>query len=87
MHNSDPLPPNIPGILKRKPQNLLTRPLRNKLDTLHDPGHDNMLNATVLTFGVFADEDCVDIVVGSLIPGDTATGTDVCEEGESAAEG
>lgn len=87
MHNSDPLPPNIPRILKREPQNPLTRPLRDKLDALHNPWHDNMLNATVLAFGVFTDEDCVDVVVGSLVPGNAATGTDVCEEGEGSAEG
>jgi hypothetical protein len=87
MYNSNPLPPNIPRILKRKPQNLLARLLRNKLDTLHYAGHDNMLDATVLAFGVFTDEDGVDVVVGSLVSRDTATGTDVCEEGEGAAEG
>jgi hypothetical protein len=87
MHNRNPLPPNISRILKRIPQNLLARPLRDKFDTLHNPGNDNMLNATVLAFGVFTDEDCVDIVIGSLVPFDTATGTHVCEEGKGAAEG
>jgi hypothetical protein len=87
MHNSNPLPPNIPSILKSKPQNLLTRLLRNQLDTLHHSRNDNMLDPGVLALGILPDEHGVDIGVRGFVAGDGATGTDVGEEGEGAAEG
>lgn len=46
-----------------------------------------MFNPAVFSLCVFTDEDCVDVVVGGFEALDGATGTDVGEEGEGAAEG
>jgi len=45
-----------------------------------------MFDATVLALCVFADEDGVDVCVGSVVPCDGTTGTDVGEEGECTTE-
>lgn len=46
-----------------------------------------MLNTRVLSLGVFTNEDCVDIVVGSLIALDGDARADVREQLESSAKG
>lgn len=46
-----------------------------------------MLDTGVLSLGVLTDQDRVDVVVGGLVPGDGAAGTNVGEEVEGAAEG
>ena len=39
-----------------------------------------MFDPTVLSFGVFADKDGVDIVIGGFVAGDRDAGTDVGKE-------
>lgn len=46
-----------------------------------------MLDARVLSLGVLADQDGVDVVVGGLVPSNGAAGADIGEEVKSAAEG
>ena len=45
-----------------------------------------MLDPTVFSFGVFADKDGVDIVIGGFVASDRNAGTDICEEVECTAE-
>lgn len=59
----------------------------DQLDALHDPLDDNMLDARVLPLSVLTDQDGVDVVIGGLIPGNGAAGTNIGEEVEGAAEG
>ena len=46
-----------------------------------------MLDSGVFTFGVFPNQDSVDVVVGRLVAGDGFAGSDVRKEVERAAEG
>ena len=46
-----------------------------------------MFDARVFAFGVFADEDRVDVGVGGFVPGNGFAGADVGEEVEGPAEG
>jgi len=87
MHDSNPIPLNIPRILKRKSQHLLTRLLGNQLYTLHYAGDNNMFNPTVLALSVFPYDNGVDAIVGCFVSGNGAAGTDICEEREGATEG
>ena len=87
MNHSNSLPSNIPSILKRKPQNPLTRLFGNEFNTLHDARNDNMFDPAVLALGVLADEHGVDIRVRRLVALDGAAGTHVGEEREGAAQG
>ena len=87
MHNGNPLPINIPSILKSKSQNLLTSPLRNKFNTLNNTWNNNMFNSTIFSLCILSNKNGIDICVGSFVACYGATGTDVCEEGERATEG
>lgn len=46
-----------------------------------------MLDTGVLSLGVLADQDGVNVVVSSLIPGNRATRANIGEEVEGTAEG
>lgn len=54
---------------------------------MDDAVDDYVLDAAVFAFGVFADEDGVDIVVGGFVAGDGLAWAHVGEEIECAAEG
>ena len=86
MHDSDPIPANLSGILKRKSQYLFTCCLGNKFDTLHYARDNDMFDATILALGVLANKDRVDVCVRGLVPCDGTTGTDVSEKGEGTTE-
>ena len=45
-----------------------------------------MFNPTVFSFGVFADKDGVDIVIGGFVAGDRHAGTDVGKKVECTAK-
>ena len=45
-----------------------------------------MLDPTVFSFGVFADKDGVDIVIGGFVAGDRNARTDIRKEIECTAE-
>lgn len=46
-----------------------------------------MLDAGVLSLGVLANQDGVNVVVSSLVPGNRATRTNIGEEVKGTAEG
>ena len=46
-----------------------------------------MFNTRVFSLGVLSDQNRVDVIVRSLVPGDGAAGSDVGKEVEGSAEG
>lgn len=86
MHYSNSLPSDIPRILKSIPQYLFTRCFGDEFDRLHDTGDDDMFDSAILALGVFTDENCVDATVGSLVPLNRTTGTDICKERECTTQ-
>lgn len=87
VHSAHLLPANVAGVLEGISQDALRGLAGDELDALDNAVDDNVLNARVFSLGVLADQDGVDIVVGRLVAGDGAAGTDVGEEVEGAAEG
>jgi hypothetical protein len=85
--NADLLAANRLGVLEGVAQDTLAGLAGDELDALDDAVNDNVLNARVLALGVLADQDRVDVVVGGLVAGNRAAGTQVGEEVEGAAEG
>jgi hypothetical protein len=85
--NADLLAANRLGVLEGVAQDTLAGLAGDELDALDDAVDDNVLNARVLALGVLADQDRVDVVVGGLVAGNRAAGTQVGEEVEGAAEG
>lgn len=86
MYSADLLAANGLGMLKCEAQNPLRGFASDELDGLDHAVDDHVLDARVFTFGVFTDQDGVDVVVGGLEACDGAAGTDVGKEVEGAAE-
>lgn len=74
------------SVLEGVAQHTLGSLLGDKLDALHDTGHDNVLDTRVFTLRVLTDQDSVDIVVGGLVTRNGPAGTHVCEEVEGTTE-
>lgn len=87
VNNTDLLLVDITSILECVSQDPLGSSSCDELDRLDDSVNDNMFDATVFSFGIFSNQDGVDIVVGSLVALDASAGTDVCKEVECASEG
>jgi hypothetical protein len=73
-------------ILESEAQHTLTCLSCDKLDALHDTVNDDVLDTRVFTFGVFSDQNCVDVVIRRLVASDRSAGSDVGKEVESTAE-
>lgn len=86
MHDTDLLLVDGLGVLESETQNALGGLLGDELDALHNTVDDNVLNTRVFTLGVLTDQDSVDTVVGGLVTGDGAAGTDVGEKVEGTAQ-
>ena len=74
------------GVLEAESQHALGGATGDELDGLDDTIDNLVLNSGVLALGVLADQDGVDVVVGSLEAGNGHAGTDVGEQVEGAAE-
>lgn len=61
--------------------------LSDKLDGLHDTWDNNVLDTGVLTFGVFSDQDGVDVFVWGLVALDGLTRSDVGEKTKGSSQG
>jgi hypothetical protein len=81
------VPPDSLSILEGIARHPLGSLVGDELDGLHDAGDDLVLDARVLSLGVFADDDRVDAVVGRLEAFDRPTRPDVGEEVEGPSEG
>ena len=86
VHDADLLLVDGLGVLEGEAENALRGLLGDKLDALNNAIDNDMLNTRVFTLGVLTDKDSVDTVVGSLVAGDGAAGTDVGEQVESTTE-
>ena len=87
MHRPDLPLAHILRVLECELQHSFRGFLGDEFYGLDDAVDNDVFDARVFAFGVFADEDCVDVVVGGFVAGDGFAGTDVCEEVECAAEG
>lgn len=74
------------GVVESVPGNTLTGLERDELDALHDTIDNFVLDTTVLSLGVFSDEDGVDIVVGRLVADDGPARSDVGKEREGPSQ-
>jgi hypothetical protein len=61
--------------------------LGDQLDGLDDTWDNGMFDTGVFTFGVFSDQDGVDILVWGVVTGDGLTWTDVGEQVEGSSQG
>lgn len=86
MHRTNLLPANRFRMLERKPKNPLASILGDQLNALDNTFDDDVLDAGVLSLGIFTDQDGVDVVVGGLVAGNRPTRTNVGEEVEGTAE-
>ena len=87
VHGADLAFADVLGVLEGEAQHSLRGGARDEFDALHNAVNDYVLDPGVLAFGVFADEDRVDVVVWGLVAGYGNAGADVCEKVEGAAEG
>lgn len=78
---------HIFGVLECEAQDPFGGCARDEFDALYHAVDDNVLDAAVFAFGVFADEYRVDVVVGGFVAGYGFAGADVGEEVECSAEG
>ena len=58
----------------------------DELDTLDNTVNYDVLDARVFSFGVFTDQDSVDVVVGSFVAFERAARADVGEEVECSSK-
>jgi hypothetical protein len=86
VHNANLLLVDGLGVLEGEAQDTLGSLLGDELDALDDTINNDVLNTGVFTLGVLTDQDSVDIIVGGLVTGDGAAGTDVGEQVESTAQ-
>jgi hypothetical protein len=75
------------GVLEGEAQDALAGLAGDELDALNDAIDDDVLDARVFALGVLADQDGVDVVVGGLVAGDGAAGSQVGEEVERSSQG
>ena len=87
MHNPDLPFAHIFRILEREPQHSLRCSLCDQFYGLNYTVHDYVFDAAVFTFGVLADQDRVDVIIGGFVAGYAFARPDVGEEVERAAEG
>jgi hypothetical protein len=74
------------GVLEGETQDALGGLLGDELDALDNTVDNDVLDAGVFTLGVLTDQDSVDTIVGGLVAGNGAAGTDVGKQVESAAQ-
>lgn len=86
MNSADLLPSNHLGVLKSESQNPLGSLPSDQLDGLNHTVDNDVLDTRVLSLGVLTDENCVDIIIRSLVTGDRAAGTDVGEKVEGTTK-
>jgi hypothetical protein len=86
VHNANLLLVDGLGVLEGEAQNALGGLLGDELDALDDTINNDVLDTGVFTLGVLTDQDSVDTIVGGLVAGDGAAGTDVGEQVESTAQ-
>lgn len=77
---------NLLGVLEGKSEDTLGSLPGDELDALDNSVDNNMLDARVFTLSVLTDQDGVDIVIGGLVAGDGAAGSQVGEEVESSSQ-
>jgi hypothetical protein len=75
------------GVLEGVAQDTLGSLTGDELDGLDNTVYDDVLDARVLALSVLTDQDSVDVVIGGLIAGNRAAGSEVGEEVEGSAEG
>lgn len=85
--DADLLAANGLGVLEGESEDTLAGLAGDELDALDDTIDDDVLNARVLALGVLSDQDGVDVVVGGLVAGDGAAGSQVGKKVEGSAEG
>ena len=74
------------GVLEGEAQDALRGLLGDELDALHNTIHNDVLDTRVFTLGVLTDQNSVDAIVGGLVAGNGAAGTDVGEQVEGTAQ-
>jgi hypothetical protein len=84
--DADLLAANGAGMLEGESEDALRGVAGDKLDALNDTIDNNVLNARILALGVLTDQDGVDVIVGGLVSGNRAAGTEVGEEVEGTAQ-
>lgn len=82
MYRPDFRPAYLLGVLERESEDTLRGCSGDEFDALNDAVDDDMLDSRVLSFGVLADQDGVDVVVGCFVAGYRFAGADVGEEVE-----
>ena len=87
VHGADFALAYLLGVLEGEAQDPLRGGAGDQLDALHDAVDDDVLDSRVFAFGVFTDEDRVDVVVRGFVASYGDAGADVGEEIECAAEG
>ena len=87
MHGADFEAADVLGVLEGVFEDAFGGFAGDEFDGLDDAVYHYMFDAGVFAFGVFADEDGVDVVVGGFVAVDALAGPHVGEEVESAAEG
>lgn len=75
------------GVVESVAGNTLAGLKGNELDALNHTVHDLVLDTRVFSFGVFTDQNSVDVVIGGLETLDGAARADVGKKGEGAAQG
>jgi hypothetical protein len=74
------------GVLEGEPQNTLAGITGDELDALDDAINHDVLDTRVLALGILTDQDGVDIIVGGLVAGNRAAGSQVGKEVEGSSE-
>ena len=74
------------GVLERVAEDAFRGGFGDEFDALDDAVDDDVFDARVFAFGVLADEDEVDVVVGGFVAGYGFARAHVGEEVEGAAE-
>ncbi|KAL9582181.1 MAG: hypothetical protein Q9203_005599, partial [Teloschistes exilis] len=85
VYRTDLRPAYILGVLESESEDALRGFSGDEFDALNDAVDDHMLDPRVLSFGVLADEDCVNIVVWGFVAGYRFARADVGEEVECSS--
>ena len=86
MHDADLLLVDGLGILEGEAQDALGGLLGDELDALNNTVNDDVLDTGVFTLGVLTDQNSVDVIVGGLVAGNGAAGTNVGEQVEGTTQ-
>ena len=87
VHGADFALADVFGVLEGEAQDALGGGAGDEFDALDDSVDDDVLDPGVFAFGVFADQDRVDVVVGGFVAGYGDARAYVREEIECATEG